>query len=341
MILFGTGEDEVLTLLGAVVTNGSPGVQYRPEYARASISTGSGPFQHRFGGKLKAYLDAQPEDDVDFWYGFQFKGGGGFITGLLMFEMYDSSGKIFMKLTGNSSAGGMLLWTSPDGVNFTQYPGSSGNQPGAPEQQAFRIKIHPTLGRIEWWRAGGLWYKTPNFDTTALTSGRPDMVRGYAPNSNSQGFYSEIMATSADDPVVGLNLHTLPPIADGDADGWDGDYTRINELTKNTSTVISTAVDDVESDFINADVGSIPVGTVVRAIIHSGEYRTSALGAPQAVQPGLRIGGVTYPGDVYPVDTTPTSIQHIWEESPVTPGNQISESEVNDVQMAVISKLAA
>src|SRR6478609_2306446 len=127
-ILFGTGEDEIITVVSGSVTTDA--TTFRSTHARCSLSAGL--LQHRFAGKLKDYLDAQPANDKDFWYGFRFRGGGGFITGLDMVYFYDEAGKAFMRITGNSSASGMLLWTAPDGSTWTQYPASSTTQPSTP-----------------------------------------------------------------------------------------------------------------------------------------------------------------------------------------------------------------
>ncbi len=332
-ILFGTGEDEIITLLGATITTDS--AHFRPAYARCAISAGPGPWQHLFAGKLRDYLDGRPSNDVDVWWGSRFKGGGGFLSSQPILYFFDDADKVFARLL-SGSPGSARLQTSSDGVAFTDFPGSDLVQPSAPAEWTFRVKKHPTLGRIEWWANGGLWFKTPNFDTTALISGKPKKMIGYHANSNGNSYWSEIMATSGDDPRVGLNLHTLPPIADGDFSGWDGDWTRIAEIVKNTSTVISTAVDDSESSFVNAGVGTLTTGTVIRAIIHSGEYRTSNAPAPDSVTPGLVLGGVAYPGATYPVDNTPTQIQEIWETSP-DGGLPFTEAEGNDVQMHVRS----
>jgi hypothetical protein len=240
-ILFGGGEDSEFTLLaGSMVTTGGT---FRSAYARAALAPetpGGGlganmQVQHLFSGALASYLGAQPSGDKDFWYGYRWVGSGGFFTGLGGLNIHDSStpAKSFMRLL-NASGGDIKLQLSTDGFvsNVQDHPSSTIGQPSTPTEYTFRIKIHSTLGQIQWWVNGGLWYQTTLGDTTGLCVGSPSKVLWTCPNSNGHCYVSEVIATSADDPRVGMSLATLAYTANGTNVGWSGGVASINEITR-------------------------------------------------------------------------------------------------------------
>lgn len=334
-VLFGGGEDTEISLLaGDVVTTAGT---FRSGYARCALhmpafATGA---QHLFSGALKDYLDAQSSGDKDFWYGFRFKGGGGFLSGQIGLQFFDAS-KEFLRLTGGSTANSIKLMTSADGFTTpVDYPSSQISQPTSPTEYTFRIKIHPTNGQIQWWINGGLWFQTPLGDTASLCSGSPSKVFFSCPNSNGDAYYSEIIATSADDPRVGMDLVTLAYTADGANTGWTGGVATINEVTENQSTVLSAAASLLESSFIATDLPTLASGQSVRAVINSGKWRTTA-GAPQSVRGYLRIGGSNYYATAQPAAAVASPLQFIWQLSPVT-GIAFTETAVNAAEFGMAS----
>lgn len=339
-ILQVAGEDESWDLLnGSVSTDVN---KRRTAYARCSIhSFDDNGVQIIFGQDLKPYLDAQPSGDKDFWFAYRFCGGGGFIIGGIGLKLYDSTDKCFMMLRG-PGASSLALQTSTAGTFngaggdvWGNYGASETSQiapAGDPFQYAFRIKIHPTLGHIAWYINGSFWFQTPVGDTTALCTGSPKFLRFGNPNSNGNSDYTEFIATSADDPVVGKSLVTMAPMADG-LTGWAGGYISINEVTRDLGTQNTTAV--AASD-VSYDVTDVPVlsgGVVIRALIVSGLYATSsAPGTPQHINQFLRFSGTVYPGALKLVGLVIGLLQTFWHTSPVT-STTITEAEANSVQI--------
>lgn len=329
-ILFGGGEDEAINMLGGTVVQTAG--TFRTPQARCSLRPSGAGLQHVFTGKLAAYLAAQPDNDKDFWYGFYFKGGGGFLSGQPGWFFDDDSGKPFLRIKGNATANGLIMETSSDGATFTSYAGSSTTQPGAPTEMTVRIK-KSVNGYIAWYYGTALLFQTPTFDTTVLIVGSPHRWRGFIPNSNGDGYYSEFIAMSADDPRVGLTLNTIPPSALGALQQWSGPVTAINEVVKDQTTAQSTAAADVSESFVVPGTLVIGGGTEVRGVIWSGEYRTAALPAPQNVEGFLRIGGTLYPAAMQAVAAVAGLLQFIWETDPSqVAGTKFDVATINAMQ---------
>jgi hypothetical protein len=338
-VLFGGGENEALDLIAGAM-NSALTTKYRPAYARgcfAPVNPGGGGgaaflLQHRFGGRLLAYLDAQPNGDKDFWYAYRWVGGGGFLSGQVGPQFYDSTGKAFLR--GLSQGANDLVWeSSPDGGTWTRYGASVLVQPNTPTQYALRIKIHPTLGFFAVWVEGSLWFQSPVGNTSGWCVGSPSKFLHGLPNSNGDCYVSEVMASSADDPCIGWNLHTLPLTAIGALAAWTGPVSAVNELQEDQSTVNSTAAAGTDVSYVPAALPSLAPGLMIRAIIWSGKFRTSG-GAPQNNIGFLRIGATVYPAAMQLVDTVAALRQYIWESDPrdgtgLTP---ISESMVASTQ---------
>jgi len=267
-------------------------------------------------------------------------GGGGFITGLVGFKMYDSdspSPKPFLRFrsTGTSNA---VLETSANGfASVTSYGASAIAQPSSPAEYVLRVKIHPTLGQIWWYINTGLWFATPQGDTTGLCVGSPSQVIYGAPNSNGDSYISEVLATSADDPCVGLDVSTIIATANGASTGWNGDVLDINEIVKNQSTLLSTGATGVDSTFVASDIAALTGTNIVRGIVLSGEYSAPDPAAPQQIAGLLRIGGVNYDSAFQTVSNVLDNYQFIFEESPANPGNPLTESEVNNLEIGMRS----
>lgn len=336
-VLFGGGEDSEITLLTGSVSTAAG--TFRSGYARCSLSmpwnsTGA---QHIFSGALKDYLDAQPSGDKDFWYGFRFVGGGGFLTSQIGLQVFDSS-KEFLRLVSGPSASQIKMQTSAVGFSgpVTDYTTSAIAQPSTPTEYTFRIKIHPTLGQIQWWINGGLWFQTPVGDTTTLCSSSPSKVFLSCPNSNSSGYYSEIIATSADDSRVGMSLVTLAYTADGADVGWTGGVASINELTENQSTVLATSTAPTDSSFVATDLPTLATSQSVRAIINSGKWRTTS-GAPQNVAGYLRLGGTNYYAAAQTAIGTASTLQFIWHTNPAAAA-PFTETAVNAAEFGMESR---
>lgn len=329
-ILFAGGEDESIDVLGGF--SHTTAGRFRAGKARLALRASGAGLQHSFAGALAAYLAAQPAGDKDFWYGFQFRGGGGFITGLDCFYMYDTAGIAFMKITGDLSAGGMTLWTKNAIGAMVNYPASNIPQPGVPTEITFRVKVHNTLGQIVWYYNRAFWFGTPVGDTTHWCGGgtSPGKARMLCPNSNGDADYSEFIATSADDPRVGLDLQTLEVTADGAVTTWAGGFASIAELAEDPTTLLQTAAAATDWVGVVRDLTALTGSQIVRAIVLSGKYRTS-VGAPQNVHGLLRIGGVMYPAAMQLVDAVASLRQFIYATSPAT-GLTLAELEVNNLQ---------
>ena len=332
------GEDESWGILnGSVDTDAN---KYRAGYARCSIhSFNEDGVQIIFKGDLKTYLDAQPAGDKDFWFAYRFAGGGGFTSSGVGLKLYDSTDKCFMRLICPGTSD-LKLQTSTAGT-FTggggdvlgDYGASTFSQiaaPGNPMQLSFRVKIHPTLGHIAIYIGTSFWFQTTPGNTTALCTGSPKFLRFGNPNSNGASNYSEFIATSADDPVVGKSLVTMVPMSDG-LTGWNGGFAAIAEVTKDTSTQNTTAVAATDVSYGVTNIPALSGGLIVRDLIVSGEY-AAAVGGPQHLNQFLRFSGTVYPGALKTVNSVLDLIQTFWSVSPVT-STTITEAEANAVEI--------
>lgn len=337
-ILFAAGEDEAFTLTAANVVTSGGGTNYRSSYARCALQpTATAGVLHAFGGAFGTYITAQPANDKDFWYGYRFRGGGGFLTGQIAFQMFDAS-KEFMRLVSVVNPNDVRLQLSTDGFvsSTVQYAASTITQPSTAAEYVFRIKIHPTLGRIDWYINGGLWFSTGNIDTTLYCTGTPTKSQWGKSNSNGDTYISEVRASSADDPCAGWNISTLVPSANGASVGWTGGYTTINEVTKDTSTLLTTAAAATDSTFVATDMAALSGPQVVRGVVLSGEFRAAA-SAPQHVDGLLRIGGTNYAaGQSQVAPSVAGPLQFIYETNPAT-GIAFTETAVDLAEIGVRS----
>lgn len=335
--LFAAGEDSELTILngGMVTTAGA----FRPAMARAAIGcTGFNAHgaQHQFSGDLAAYLAAQPLNDKEFWYGYRWVGGGGFIIGGISFRMYDFTGKEWLRLRGQGASDQQLqLSTNGFGSSLVNYPASTIVQPSTPVEYCFRIKKHATDGVIEWWINGGLWFTTPTMDTTGFCVGSPDKVIFGCPNSNGVMYVSEIRASAATRSCVGADIFTADYTADGDDTDWAGAVAGINEISEDTSTVVSSDAAGQDSSFIARPVPTLSGNTAIQALVTSGKWRTS-VGSPQNLKHYLRIAGTNYAGATLAVPGVSSTLQTVWETSPATT-DPFTVTELNATQRGMRS----
>lgn len=341
-ILYASGEDEGFSVIAGSMQTADT-TKYRPTYSRASFCpTGGGGLaasfdvQLAFSGALLSYLTAQPAGDKDFWFSYRWVGGGGFLSGLIGLRVYDSSGKEFIRLISNGG-GDVMLQTSSDGFasNTVSYTASTIAQPGTPTEYGFRIKRHASLGVLQWWINGGLWFQTTVGDTTGIITGQPDKIRWTIPNSNGDMYLSEVICTSADDPSIGLSLATLVPTADGFSVGWSGGYASISEVPIDTSTLLTTGAAGLDSTFVASNLPTLTGSQVVRGIVLSGKWRES-VGSPQNVKGLLRISGTTYASAQQAAPAVSGTLQFIWETSPAT-SVAFGETEVNNAEIGMRS----
>lgn len=339
MILFGAGEDEQINTLNGGMEQVAG--TYDPAYARGAIRVHGNPgAQLIHFGDLKAYLDAQPEGDKDFWMSYRLRGGGGFLTGGLLLHVFDAT-KAFMRLWA-PGVGNARLQLSGDGFASLagDYPASDVAQPAAHQQWSFRIKVHPTLGHVEWYIDNALWFTTPNFNTAALVGGSPSKTWWSNPNSNDTTWISEIMYSTADHPLPGLRLKSLGYVAVGDLAGWNGPVGNINEFVKNPATAQSTATADVDEALIPDTIGGLADGIVVHALIISVEARTAPAPAPQHIVGGVRIAGVTYQHPtVRLVANVAAGLQWIFHKNPATT-DEFTPVEI-DAPIQIVHRSAA
>ncbi len=333
MILFGANEDEAIDVLnGGMETGPGAAGAYDPDYSRGAIRVHGNPgAQLRFTGAVKDYLDSQPEDDKDFWFSYRLRGGGGFLTSGSLLYLFDTNGglaKTFMHLMA-PGVGDAMLRTSSDGAAFTSHPSSTLAQPIPHQQWSFRVKIHPTLGGIKWYVANGLWYQTVPGDTTGWCVGSPSKLWWSNPNSNDQTWISEVMIATADHPLPGLRLKSMPYISIGALGEWNGAVTTVNELVKNSSSAQTTASADTDESFVVDPIPAFADGIVVHALIVSAEARTSEAPAPQNLIGGLRIGATVYPAAMQLVEDVAALRQFIFHEDPSSPGDPITVDLIN------------
>jgi hypothetical protein len=335
-ILFAGGENSEVGIINGSTTTTSG--KFRSTYARGAVRAAvSNGVLHNFSGALSDYIAAQTTA-CDFWYGFQFAGAGGASTNHQCVE-FSNGGVGFLRIfnPNGTAAGTANLQTSTNGSSWTDYPSSNVSQSiSSPVEWTFRIKRHATLGCFQWWIAGTLWYEVTG-DTTGYFTTCTRVAWGSAGGNQDSGV-SEIVATSSDDPRVGMNCATLYYTGDGNDTDWAGTYTDVAELSEDTATVLTSTAAGEESSFLHTDVPALTAGVVVRAVIVSGKWRT-AVGAPQNLSGYLRISGTNYDDADDPVQAVAAVaalLQFIWHLSPAT-GLAFTEAEVNALEPGMVS----
>lgn len=337
-ILFaGSENSEVGILSGAMTTTAG---RFRSTYARGAITpSAQNGVLHNFSGALLSYISGQGAA-CDFWYGFQYKGSGGATTQHYCVA-FSNAGTEFMRIynvTGTGS-GNCQMQVSSDGSSWVDKPASFIAQPGTPVEWTFRIKRHASSGTFQWWIGGTLWYEVAG-DTTGYFSTCTRVSWGEA-GTNVDAGISEIVATSSDDPRVGMNCATLYYTGNGANTDWSGTYTDVNELSEDTATVQTSTTTAQDSSYTHVNVPALTPGVVVRAVIVSGKWRT-ATGALQNLKGYLRISGTNYanaptPSASQAVAAVAALLQYIWALSPAT-GLAFTESEVNALQPGMRSQ---
>lgn len=333
-VLFGGGEQNEFGMLSGVMSTGAG--QFDPVYARCCLKpTADIGIQHLFDGDLAAFLAAQPAGAKDIWWGPRWRGGGGsFAFGNNVLTFYDTIGPYFRLICDGASA--VKAQTSLNhGAAWTDYAGSSIAQPGAPAEYSFRMRLAAGDGRIEWWINQTLWWSY--LGNTALMGDSPTKVVMGGANANGDSYFSEILATSPDQPRLGMRLCTLVPTADSAAlDEWTGSFADIDEIVEDFSDSISTQLANKTQLFIVSDLPVLGSGVKPIALIISAKMQTQT-SAPQNAQGVVRIGGVNYFGVSKPVSSSPANIQWIWQEDPSNPGNLFTEAVINGAELGVKS----
>lgn len=336
-VLFAGGENsEVDILNGSTITTT---IHFRSTYARCAVrSLGDNGVLHTYTGALASYIAGQGTA-VDFWYGYRYVGVGGTTTGHHCVKFCGAGFVPFLRIYNGIGLGNGQLQISTDGfsgnpANTTDFTASNIAQPSTPIEWTFRIKRHATQGLFQWWIAGALWYQfsgdtTPYFTTVTRTS------FGEGGTTVGNGI-SEIIATSADDPRVGMNLFTAYYTGNGTNTGWTGTYTDVNENSEDTATVEVAATAGLDSCFTHPAIPALSSGVVIRAIIDSGKWRRAIGAGPQNLSGYLRIGSTNYPNAPVPaaiqaVASVAGLLQFIWHLSPAT-GLAFTETETNNLQ---------
>lgn len=332
-VLFAGGEDsEVAILSGSMITTSG---RFRSTYARGALhSTNVNGVVHTFSGALSSYISGQGTA-CDIWYGWQYFGSGGAVTDQNCCT-FSNGGTAFLRIhnASGTATGTCTMQTSTDGITWVDRPASLINQPtAAVAEWTFRIKRHATAGCFQWWIAGSLWYEVAG-DTTSYFTTVTRCAWGNAGSNVTTGI-SEIIATSSDDPRVGMNCATLYYTGNGANTGWTGSYTDVAELSEDTSTVLTAATAALDSSFLHTNVPALTPGVVVRAVVVSGKWRTAA-SAPPNLYGYLRISSTNYanaptPAAIQAVASVASLLQYIWHLSPAT-GLAFTEAEVNALE---------
>lgn len=327
-VLFAGGEDSEVAILAGFMTTETD--QFRTTYARGAINPiAENGAIHNFTGELASYIAAQGTA-CDFWYGFQYYGASGATT-LHSCVTFSNAGVAFLRVYNvlNTGVGNCNLQTSVDGTNWTDLPASLIQQPFTPTEWTFHIKRHASAGCFQWWIGGELWYEVTG-NTTGYFTTCTRVSWGEA-GTNLTASISEIVATSADDPRVGMNCATLYYTGDGNDTDWTGGYADVAELSEDSSTVQTTAAAGDESSYLHVNMPALTPGSVVRCVLVSGKWRTTPT-APQNLSGYLRMSGVNYDNaDDDPIQAVPAIaglLQFRWHLSPVT-GLAFTEAEVN------------
>lgn len=334
-VLFAGGENSELDVLnGVTITDPT---YFRATYARCAVrSYGANGILHTYSGELAAYIAAQGTA-VDFWYGFQYYGAGGFTTDGVCVVFSGTAAQPFLRVwnASGTATGTCQLSLSTNGSTWTEYPFSNIAQPvgTTPAEWTFRIKRDATVGKFQWWIDRVLWYEVTG-NTTGYFS-TATRTAWWVPGSNITTAVSEVVATSSDDPRVGMNCATLSYTGNGAQTGWTGTYTDINENAEDTATVLTAASANLESCFTHTSLPALSAGVIVRAVIPSGKWRTAAT-FPQNLANYLRIAGTNYanaplPAAIQAVSSVASLLQSIWHLSPAT-GLAFTEAEVNALQ---------
>lgn len=320
-ILYLGGEDESVGVVSGVISTAAG--RFRAGYARCALKPTDPELGivHEFSGALATYIAGQMPTGCDFWYGFRYEGGGGFLNLSNNLVTFYSGGTPKFRIQQSGTDGCVAATWNGSGWNLV--PGTGVTQPFTPTEYAFHFKCQVVGGKIEWWIGGVLWY-------TFVTSTADVITKAVWGNTNSNGdsYVSEIRATTGDDPCVGINVYTLPLTGlASHGDFIPSTVANINEITLDQGTLIASAVAGDEASYSTDALPVLGGSEQIRALAISCQARTAA-GAPQNLEGLLVIGGVDYVSPSQAVSTVLSQREFIFQNSPASVA-PFTRAEVN------------
>lgn len=125
------------------------------------------------------------------------------------------------------------------------------------------------------------------------TAGQLLLTARHENGGYDQMYYQDVVVTNAL-PTVGMELATLVPSAVGQYDGFINDYTNIDDLGYNQSTVISATAVAVNESWIFATPSFDLGDKVIYGVVTNTVAQTDVAGIVSDFQPFLRIGATDY-----------------------------------------------
>lgn len=201
--------------------------------------------------------------------------------------------------------------------------------PSGVEKFDMYIKIHPTEGRIVWYRDG-----TIIFDYTGQTDfgyGGIGSIQLVATGGNTSYLSAVILA---DEDTRTLELSQKLPTGDGYIQEWTGGYADIDETGRNDADFITTGLTNKKSTFTFPAQGAETTGRSVDAVFLGARGRGASAQSIQGVARTSSIDTMR----MSDVGVTPDfgSVQFKYELNPVT-GEPWTLAEINAAQFGVRS----
>jgi len=263
------------------------------------------------------------------------------------FEIRDASNSVIAALTEVVTSFSSVWLTSFQTANSSGGGVSTSPETFEADNQAFfdyDIRIRITTDNdpddtitFNFYREGQL-----RFSRTVVDSGGwalPDNIRVRAKNNNTSydNTYVQDVIVSDTVPTVGMELAVLVPSAVGNYNGFDNDYTNIDDNGYDASSVISTATTNVRESWVFATPSFDLGDKVIYAVVFDTVAQTDLAAIITDFQPFLRISATDYAGTNLGANAiNPDSYITIFTENPAT-SNPWQQSELTGLEAGILS----
>ncbi len=238
-----------------------------------------------------------------------------------------------------------IRWSGSPGSGFTQltgevFPAESGEFIDWDFNILITTNIDPNdTMTLRAYRSGQLRFSRTLTDAAGwpLPSQLLLEARTNNTNSNQDNTYYQDVVVSDGVPTVGMELATLVPAAVGNYFAFQNDYTNIDDVGYDPSTVISTTVANVRESWVFA-VPTFDLGDkVIYGVVLDTVAQTDLAAIVSDFQPFLRISATDYPGNnlgANPVN--PDSYVTVYTDNPAT-GQPWQEIELQGLEAGILA----
>lgn len=205
----------------------------------------------------------------------------------------------------------------------------------------FRIRrsttTHPndTL-RISVYRNSQLRFDTTLTDARGFNQAAQIVMNNRRTNNEAEIYVQDVIVSNAI-PTVGMELAVLVPSAVGNYNAFDNDYTNIDDVGYDSSTVIATTSIGNRESWVFATPSFDLGDKVIYAVVLDTVAQTDLTAIISDFQPFLRISAMNYAGmNLGANNVNPDSYLTIYLQNPAT-ANPWQQSELAGLEAGILS----